>query len=1135
MTLRILSLNVQGFRSPAKQVEVVQFARSIQCDLFLLQETHFSRYSDVVQFTERCNVRAFFSFGTTNQCGVGVVVLNRALLPHCSVRHDTEGRALLFDLFVGRKRIRLVNIYAPARASCANAFFQDLDASFIPSSDVILCGDFNCVLDSDRDVRGPGRGRPTWNARELRHLVTHRRLVDAWTILHDSLYSATWSRAGSSSRLDRFYVPSSLRAHIVGCTVVPPNQHGMHVSDHNAVLLSLDFAHLVAAQVTRWRLDATLLYDDAVVAEARSRMAAYLVDLSPSPEAWEAFKNWARRLFQSLGKQRARRRSAMLKRLATKIRAVRRGAPLTPLMEEYLKSLEDRYRLVVHKPAGAGNIREDALAGPGVLRYLHDKRHSHGGQQPPSGFRRPSGAVTDDPDEIVCGFKDFFRSLYTRSSVARPDDANFFAGLPVLSDTEQSSLDAPLTIEELDTAAFRAARGTSPGPDGLPAEFYVTFWCVIRKFFFEVLLACLNGQPFPVSFGFGHIVVLPKNSGDLVDPENWRPISLLNCDYKLLPSILARRIQSVLPQIMHPSQTCCVPGRSMYDTLSGLRDVLHYAPSSAAHGCFLSLDQAKAFDRVDHSYLLAVLDAYQFPSSLVNIIRRLYNNHRSSVYMLHRLSEEFPVSRGVRQGCPLSPILFALSIDPLLWSIDTAANIHGLPLPMSGSWKVAAYADDVTVLLRDASSVAETVRVYEAYAAISGGALNHRKTKLMPFSDRTAYEHLPFPVTTSVKILGVIFDRNGPTSANWANAVQDLYSQCESAGAYSLSYRERAYLVRSVFCGRVWHLSHVLIAPHSVVSRIHTAILSFLWRKRRFRPIARVFLSLPSSRGGLGLPDIGLMNRGIALKTALRIILGEPSPTQALLVFFMGPLMRDIAPHFYDPSFPAVRTPRRFHACLHAYHRKLTELTPPVSPNLTCPSRMSLAVLLAEVRDSPTWAVRRQQMDTTAWRSSVCSWLPAPLHDILWSFAWGIHPTRDRLHTWNVTPTNICTYCDSIETNRHVLLQCRVARIFWQLVRQSTNVVCPVPLDRRHRSHRISILVTACGAQILWSQRCRAVAQRRRNTPIFPLVRSLRLLVTSVLQRDLFALGEGDFLRRWPHHPSVSVVGGFITIAGVPP
>lgn len=644
--------------------------------------------------------------------------------------------------------------------------------------------------------------------------------------------------------------------------------------------------------------------------------------------------------------------------------------------------------------------------------------------------------------------------------------------------------------------------------------------------------SCTNGGPFPASFGLGHIVLLPKKTGDPSDPASWRPITLLNCDYKIFTMAFARRIHGVLPGIVHPSQTCTVPGRSMHDTLSGLRDILHFASLGPRNGSVLSLDQQKAFDRVEHSYLQAVLRIYGFPELIWRTVAHLYSNHRSSLHLLARFSREFPVARGVRQGCPLSPALFVLAIDPLLWNIDTDARIGGLPLPHSGSWKVAAYADDITVLLDDSTSVPVVLRVYDAYASLSGGKLNFEKSKLMPLGCSVPYHSLGVPICTRLKILGVLFDSNGPTPENWTEALNTVRSQCRVADAYELSYRERAYLARSVFCGRMWHLSHILIAPPQIVARTHTTLCGFFWKKRR-RPIARTLLSLPISQGGVALPDVGLMNRGIALRTALRILVGEPTPTQVLLKYWLGDLLQDVAPELHGTASPGATAPPRFHVAIHAYHQKLSRTLPDL-PVSSAPVVLAQAVIGHDLQHGDGRARPARRPPNTFWRTLTCPGLPGSLFDVMWCFAWTIQPTRDHLFTWNLIASDACPYCGQTETNKHVLYECHTARIFWGHVRRNTNILCPVCLDRRRSCHPVSMLATACGASVLWAARCRAVAQHRRSTPIFLLLRRFRVNLIGILQRDLFSLGQSGFESLWRTHPSVLVDGSCVRVAGVP-
>lgn len=114
--------------------------------------------------------------------GVGVIIFYRSRLPGSFCHFDVDGRVIVFSFFFGSQRYRVVSVYAPAITALCTLFFDALRPCCVRSDPLILCGDFNCVCDSIRDVRCPGQGRPTWNARELKRLAEASDMSDAWLV-----------------------------------------------------------------------------------------------------------------------------------------------------------------------------------------------------------------------------------------------------------------------------------------------------------------------------------------------------------------------------------------------------------------------------------------------------------------------------------------------------------------------------------------------------------------------------------------------------------------------------------------------------------------------------------------------------------------------------------------------------------------------------------------------------------------------------------------------------------------------------------------------------------------------------------------------------------------------------------------
>ena len=164
------------------------------------------------------------------------------------------------------------------------------------------------------------------------------------------------------------------------------------------------------------------------------------------------------------------------------------------------------------------------------------------------------------------------------------------------------------------------------------------------------------------------------------DIKNWRPISLLNCDYKIATKALTLRLKAVLHHIISPDQTCSVPGRSIQDNLILIRDSLKYIQQKNLRLAILKIDQEKAFDRVNWSFMTRILAAMNIGPNFINLISTLYTSVFCRAINNGHLSEKIPLSRGVRQGCPLSPLLFCLTAECLGNIVRQDRRFSGLNL-----------------------------------------------------------------------------------------------------------------------------------------------------------------------------------------------------------------------------------------------------------------------------------------------------------------------------------------------------------------------------------------------------------------------------------------------------------------------
>lgn len=175
----------------------------------------------------------------------------------------------------------------------------------------------------------------------------------------------------------------------------------------------------------------------------------------------------------------------------------------------------------------------------------------------------------------------------------------------------------------------------------------------------------------------GLITLIPKSGKDKRILDNLRPITLLNIDYKILSGVIAARLKEGISSIITETQSGFLKGRLIHNNIRLVLDLLDYNQMVQERGFILFLDFYKAFDCVEHSFILKTLDHFGFGRKCIDMIGMLYNGINSSVALGHGTCSRFEIRRGIRQGCGSSPLLFIIVAEMLAILIKTS-HIEGL-------------------------------------------------------------------------------------------------------------------------------------------------------------------------------------------------------------------------------------------------------------------------------------------------------------------------------------------------------------------------------------------------------------------------------------------------------------------------
>ena len=282
---------------------------------------------------------------------------------------------------------------------------------------------------------------------------------------------------------------------------------------------------------------------------------------------------------------------------------------------------------------------------------------------------------------------------------------------------------------------------TAPSPDGLPYGFYkklaskldlaiknranvTSFWDMFTDLSNKIRQ---NGSDW-CDFKLANLSLFYKK-GDPTLVSNYRPISSMNTDCKMYTNLVNSHISLWAVTKIHPDQAGFIPGRLITDHTRLTAEVAHLSDVSGTDGYIVSLDQAKAYDKTDVSWMLRVLKAMGIPESLISDIRDVTSNCRTQVRINSGLSAVYKLGVGLRQGDPLSPILYNFSIEPL--GMRMRRCLKGISCFRLDPAKLIQYADDINLFASKREDFHLVKSVLEKTSVAISNQINLDKTSVL--------------------------------------------------------------------------------------------------------------------------------------------------------------------------------------------------------------------------------------------------------------------------------------------------------------------------------------------------------------------------------------------------------------------
>ena len=424
----------------------------------------------------------------------------------------------------------------------------------------------------------------------------------------------------------------------------------------------------------------------------------------------------------------------------------------------------------------------------------------------------------------------------------------------------------------------------SPGDDGISTEFYQAFNLAIVPILTEVFNNIWLNDEMPSSMKNGIIQLIYKKKGTVTNLKYWRPITLLNLDYKILTKILANHLKLCIDYLLNYNQSSGVKQRDILDNILNLKTILDCVKAKNLNAAFISLDNEKAFDRLEHNYMFKVLEKINFPNRYIRWINIICNDINSKVMVNGKLTEKIHIERSVRQGCPISMMLYVLCLEPLILRINGNTRIKGISIPnCPDEIKTIQHADDMTVMITTYKSYKELEKEIILFSKFSGSKINMDKTEVL---QNGIFEVIPkCYVKDTIKVLGCFFGKD--ETQNFQNAYIKMKQIIQNWKFLKLDILERILMLKTHVISILQYSMRAFDLPKGFDKKIYALLYPYIWNSKREK-LARRIINQSYDNGGLMMTDIILRNHANTLINIANIELKSKQPRAALYIYWIG-------------------------------------------------------------------------------------------------------------------------------------------------------------------------------------------------------------------------------------------------------
>ncbi|XP_058753184.1 uncharacterized protein LOC131626385 [Vicia villosa] len=670
--------------------------------------------------------------------------------------------------------------------------------------------------------------------------------------------------------------------------------------------------------------------------------------------------------------------------------------------------------------------------GDGNNRYFHAIVNQKNKQKSLLGLEDQNGKLLTGFQDLEEEILKFYTNLVgTASNNLDHVDIMALRNETQLREDQRVELEQPITVNEITNALKSIGDSKAPGIDGYNAKFYKASWHVIKKEVIDATKEFFQDDRLYPAINCTLVTLIPKHT-EARKMKDMRPIACCTTLYKIISKILTVRLSKVIGCLVDPSQSAFIPGRVIHDNILMARELLRrYTCKYLSPKCAIQMDLQKAYDTVEWYALECILREMNFPPHFTKWIMLCMTTASYRYYIHGRQSKILKAKRGLRQGDPMSPLLYVLIMEYLhrcLKKLQCRPQFKFHPKCAKLSIINICFADDIILFTRgDTTSIQLIMEEVKGFSQAIGLKANPQKCKVffggVSIDDQTnilaitGFSAGNFPF----KYLGVPITSKKLHIALYQPLIDRIVIRIQTWTASILSYAGRRQLIQSVLNAMTSYWMQVYPMPKKVIHHICAICRSFLWSSRdeisRKSPIAWESVSEPKKVGGLNLVDLNCWNKA----TIIKLLWNLQAKADKLWVMWM---------HVYYLKGQPIDTWRMPTNCSWIMKKMMS-----YRADMHHSTYWNNSLQTGKYITKYMYHELRGEKPPTPWYKIFYHNAARPrARFIMWLALWDGLPTKSRLARFGIITDGACVFCKKEETQEHLLFDCVVTGDIWRQI-----------------------------------------------------------------------------------------------------